>query len=44
MSRTRKDIVKQKTHRIVLEVTRNADGTFEEFYSGENVHCGVAER
>ena len=29
---------------IALEVTRNADGTFEVFYNGEHVRSGVAER
>lgn len=44
MSQTRKDIAQQSTHRTVLEVKRNNDGTFEITVNAEVVETRVPER
>jgi hypothetical protein len=37
MSQTWKDSTRQSTHRIVLEVSKNDDGTYEIVFNGEVV-------
>lgn len=44
MSQTRKDIAQQSTHRTVLEVKRNNDGTFEITVNAEVVETRAPER
>ena len=44
MSRTRKDERFKKTVRIVLEVLKNDDGTYEVFSKGELARSRVSER
>jgi len=44
MSRSRKDSAPQSTHRIVLEVATNADGTFAITINGEVVGSCIPDR
>jgi hypothetical protein len=44
MSHTRKDSARQSTHRIVLEVAANDDGTFEITFNEKVVGRRIPER
>ena len=44
MSQTRKDSARQSTHRTVLEVTKNNDGTYEIVFNEEVVGSRIPER
>jgi len=44
MTQTRKDSARQSTHRIVLEVASNGDGTFEITFNEKVVGRRIPER
>lgn len=44
MSKTRKDSAKTETHKIALDVVKNADGSYEVFFNGEQVRSGAPEK